>query len=191
MSDPRPAPSPAAPAVRVWDLPVRLLHIVLAASVAGAWLTGEETLRWHEAAGWAGLAAVAARLAWGARGSGHARFRSFVRGPRATAHYAAQVLRGTAPRYRGHNPLGGWMAVALLATVAATGITGWLYTTDTFWGMAWLDWLHRALAWAVLALVGLHVAGVVFTGWHQRENLVAAMLHGRKRGGDAADGDGR
>ncbi|WP_236698345.1 cytochrome b/b6 domain-containing protein [Xylophilus sp. Leaf220] len=190
MSDPRPTPSPA-PAVRVWDLPVRLLHIVLAAAVAGAWLTGEETLRWHEAAGWAGLAAVAARLAWGARGGRFARFGTFVRGPAATVRYAAQVLHGTAPRYLGHNPLGGWMAVALLAAVAATGITGWLYTTDAFWGMAWLDWLHRALAWAVLALVGLHVAGVVFTGWHQRENLVAAMVHGRKRGGGAVDEDGR
>ncbi|XAH23655.1 cytochrome b/b6 domain-containing protein [Xylophilus sp. GW821-FHT01B05] len=168
---------------RVWDRPVRLLHWSLAASVAAAWLIGEEQLPWHEAAGYTALAVVAARLLWGACGSRSARFTSFMRAPAATWRYALQVWRGTEPRYLGHNPLGGWMVLALLGCVAAASVTGWLYTTDMFWGMAWLELLHRGLAWGVLVLVALHIAGVLFTSLRHRENLVAAMLSGRKRSG--------
>lgn len=189
-----PPPPDAAP-IRVWDRPVRLLHWTLAAAVAVAWCTGEETLRWHEAAGFTAAGAVALRTAWGFGARGAARFASFVRSPAVTWAYARTVLGGTEARYRGHNPLGGWMVVALLATVAAACITGWLYTTDAFWGLAWLDLLHRGLAWAVLLLVPVHVAGVVLTGRRHRENLVAAMVTGRKRRGgeetaDAGDDPG-
>nr|WP_233168483.1 cytochrome b/b6 domain-containing protein [Xylophilus sp. ASV27] len=168
--------------VRVWDRPVRLLHWCLAASVAVAWLSTEGFFGWHEPAGYLALAVVAARILWGVLGGrGAARFGSFVRAPAATWRYALQVWRGTEPRYLGHNPLGGWMVLALLGCVAATSVTGWLYTTDMFWGMAWLDRLHRALAWTVLVLVALHLAGVLFTSLRHRENLVAAMFSGRKR----------
>jgi cytochrome b len=74
------------------------------------------------------------------------------------------------------------MIVALLATVAGVGITGWMYTLDAFWGLAWLEWTHRALAWSLVGLVALHVAGVVFSSLRHRENLIAAMLTGFKRG---------
>ena len=73
------------------------------------------------------------------------------------------------------------MVLALLACVAALGTTGWLYTaTDLFWGEAWLESLHAILAWLLLALVAMHVAGVVFTSLRQRENLVRAMVDGAK-----------
>ena len=88
----------------------------------------------------------------------------------------------------GHNPLGGWMVLALLADAIATGLTGWLYTTDRFWGVAWLETLHGALGEALLPLLLLHVAGVIFTSRRQGDNLVAAMLHGRKQVGSGRDG---
>ena len=176
---PQPPVPPAR--VKVWDLPVRLLHWGLAAAVAGAWWASGSNVRWHEPVGYAAAACVALRLAWGLVGSRHARFADFVRGPRATAAYAGLLLRGREPRHLGHNPLGGWMALALWAGVSATAFTGWLYTTDAYWGEPWLDLLHRVLAWAVVVLVALHLAGVAFTGWRHRENLVAAMFSGLKR----------
>ena len=73
------------------------------------------------------------------------------------------------------------MVVALLALVALVGFTGWLYTTDRFWGVPWVEELHESLSDALFAFVALHIAGVAFTSLRHRENLVAAMLHGRKR----------
>ncbi|HEY1230766.1 MAG TPA: cytochrome b/b6 domain-containing protein [Ramlibacter sp.] len=167
--------------VPVWDRVVRSLHWLLAATVAGAWLTSLVLLRWHEPIGYAALGIAAARVVWGFLGGPHARFASFVRGPAATAAYIRRVLWRREPRYLGHNPLGGWMVLALLACVAALGTTGWLYTaTDVFWGEAWLESLHAILAWLLLALVAMHVAGVVFTSLRQRENLVRAMVDGAK-----------
>jgi cytochrome b len=167
--------------VTVWDRPVRLLHWGLALACAAAWLTSAIFLRWHEPIGYATLAIVAVRIAWGFAGRGHARLASFVRGPRATWAYAQQVARGSAPRYVGHNPLGAWMALALWACVAALGVTGWLYTTDMFWGEGWLNLLHEVLAWLLVVLVALHLAGAILTGRKHGENLPRAMLTGRKR----------
>jgi cytochrome b len=73
------------------------------------------------------------------------------------------------------------MILALLLTVAATGVSGWLATTDAFWGVAWVEELHDVLADALLLLVALHVAGVLVTSRRHGENLVLAMLTGRKR----------
>jgi len=90
----------------------------------------------------------------------------------------------------GHNPLGGWMIVALLATALAAAISGWVYTTDAFWGVAWVERVHVFFAELLLVLAALHVAGVAFTSIRHRENLVAAMLHGKKRATDADDAAG-
>jgi cytochrome b len=72
------------------------------------------------------------------------------------------------------------MVLALITTTIAVGVTGWLYTTDAYWGEAWLETLHDACAKLLLALVALHVAGVIATSALHRENLVRAMIHGRK-----------
>ncbi|MDB5857999.1 MAG: cytochrome [Ramlibacter sp.] len=177
-----------APRVPVWDRPVRLLHWLLVGAVAAAWLTTLGLAGFHRAAGYGAAAIVVARIAWGFLGNRHARFSRFVLGPAATAAYAARVLAGREPRYLGHNPLGAWMVVALLACVAALGLTGWLYTsTDLFFGEPWLEDLHAILAWLLLGLIALHVAGVAFTSLRYRENLLRAMVDGAKpppRGGD-------
>jgi cytochrome b len=172
---------------KVWDPFVRIGHWALAGGVALAWLTREGWRETHEWIGYATLALVALRVAWGLAGSRYARFSQFVRSPAATLRYAGEVLRRSEPRHLGHNPLGGWMIVALLATVAATGFTGWLYTTDAFWGVEWLADLHGRLTDLLLALAALHVLGVVLASRRHRENLVAAMLHGRKRPPSGSD----
>ncbi len=135
---------------------------------------------WHQPAGYAALAIVLLRLLWGGIGSPYARFRQFVRGPRATWAYLLAVLQRREPRHIGHNPLGACMVLALLACVGALGMTGWLYTTDMFWGDASVELAHLALAWGLLALVIVHIAGVLFTSHRQDENLITAMVTGDK-----------
>jgi cytochrome b len=177
--------SPESPStgggIRVWDPLVRVLHWALVASVAAAWLTKEGWGRWHEWIGYMSLAVVAVRIAWGWSGSRYARFSQFVRGPRAVLRYAVCVLAGSEPRYIGHNPLGGWMIVALIVDIVLVGSSGWLYTTDAYWGVEWVEDLHEALATLLLVLIALHVAGVIAASVRHRENLAGAMVHGRKR----------
>ncbi len=166
--------------IEVWERPVRLLHGVLAAAVLLAWLTTLVGFGAHQPAGWVALVVVVLRVVWGATGGRYARFAQFVRPPRATFAYLRALLRRREARYIGHNPLGGWMVLLLMLAVASLALTGWLYTTDRFWGDERVEQLHRAFAWGLLGLVALHVAGVAYTSWRHRENLVRAMLSGSK-----------
>ena len=163
--------------MKVWDALVRVAHWTLVACVAAAWFTHQ---RLHEWIGYTALAVVALRFLWGWIGSRHARFTSFVLSPEKTLRYVGALIHGTEPRYLGHNPLGGWMIVALLSGVAIVGATGWLAVTDRYWGVGWVRDLHELCADGLLALVALHVAGVVQAGLRHRENLVRAMLTGTK-----------
>jgi cytochrome b len=174
----------------VWSRFVRIFHWSLVATVALAWITSEVGRDLHEPIGWAMVALLLARLVWGLAGRDRAaRFASFVRGPAAVLAYARDVLRHRAPRFLGHNPLGGWMVMALMLTLAAVAVTGWLMTTDAFFGSEIMEEVHEALAEGLLVFVVVHVAGVFYTGWHQHENLVRAMLTGRKRAPGPGDID--
>lgn len=164
----------------VWDLPVRCLHWLLVAGVATAWATSSQTGAAHEYIGYGVAAIVVLRTVLGFSGSRYARFTQFVRGPKRTLGYLADAVRSRAARYLGHNPLGGWMVLALLATVATVTLTGWIATTDEFWGYAWPVRLHVALAWTLVLLIACHVAGVILTSWQHSENLVGAMITGTK-----------
>ena len=176
-----PAGPASAASVTVWGPAVRLGHWALAGSIlACLWL--HEGGPWHERLGYAALALAALRTSAGlwARAP-HLRFAGFVRGWRATLAYAVALLQRREPRHLGHNPLGGWMIVALLACALLAGASGALYATDRFWGDPVLYALHRIAGWAFAVLVPLHVGGVLLTSWLQRENLLLAMLDGRKR----------
>jgi cytochrome b len=167
--------------VKVWDPLVRIFHWSLVLCFGGAYLLGEDGGALHQAPGYGVLGLVAFRLVWGFIGPRTARFASFVPTPGRLSAYAKQVLTHREPRYLGHNPAGGAMIVLLLAALAGTGLTGWMMTTDALWGAEWVEEVHEALAGGTLALVGLHLAGVVFSSIRHRENLVAAMFSGRKR----------
>jgi len=182
------AGGPAPSTVEAWDVFVRVAHWTLVATVAGAWLT-RHSGNWHEWLGYAAFAVVLARLVWGWTGTRYARFSQFVRSPAATLRYALQVLARTAPRHVGHNPLGAFMIVLLLVMVMLVAATGWLLTTDAYWGIKWMEDLHEGASNALFSLVALHIAGVAFSSIRHHENLVAAMVHGRKRGpaGDDVD----
>jgi cytochrome b len=165
--------------VRVWDPFVRLFHWSLVAGM-GWELVAEAGTEAHEIVGYGLLALVALRVAWGFVGSRHARFADFVTGPARVFGYLRAIAHGHPARYLGHNPAGGAMVLALLAMVAATGGTGWAMTTDALWGAEWIEELHETLADLTTALIAVHVAGVVLAALQHRENLVLAMITGRK-----------
>jgi cytochrome b len=142
---------------------------------------GEGGKSLHQGAGYVVLALVAMRLIWGCIGSRHARFRDLVLRPKRLLAYLKSRRSGRPRRYLGPDPAGGAMIVLLLDLLILTGGSGWLITTDAFWGIAWLEDLHKAVANLTVVLVFAHVAGVVFSSVAHRENLVLAMIIGRKR----------
>lgn len=200
--------------IKVWDPVVRVGHWSLVVLFAVAYLTGEievETL--HAWAGYAILGIVLFRILWGFVGTRHARFTDFVFGWRTTAAYARSLLTLRPRHYLGHNPLGGWMAVALLVTLLLVSWSGLeLYATEGKGPLAgnttalvgpaqangkkdrehededeslWEE-VHEMVANFCLLLVVLHVGGVLVSSLLHRENLVRAMITGRKR----VDGEG-
>jgi cytochrome b len=173
--------------VRIWDPFVRIFHWSLVASFAVAWLTAEDWRALHLWAGYAAGSLVALRLVWGVVGTRYARFRQFVRSPLTVAGYARDVATGREARYLGHNPAGGLMVMLLICTMATTSITGWMMTTEAYWGIEWVEDIHETIAGVMLALVGIHVLGVAVASLRHRENLVAAMITGRKRSPGATD----
>lgn len=173
--------------VRVWDPLVRIFHWSLVFSFALAWLTAEEWDRAHEIAGYVAAGLVGFRLVWGLVGSRYARFAGFVRSPATVRRYLRDVRRGREARYLGHNPAGGAMIVALLLCMTGAGLSGWMLTLDGFRGSDLVEGVHALLANLMLVLVALHVGGVILASTRHGENLVRAMLNGRKRA--PADGD--
>lgn len=173
--------------VKVWDPLVRVFHWSLVASFAIAWLTAEDWQSLHHFAGYAAGALIMVRLIWGLLGSRYARFTQFVKSPSAVLRYLRDVITGRETRYLGHNPAGGFMILALLACMASLCLTGWLSTTNAFWGAEWLEETHEAFANIMLGLVGLHVGGVILASLRHRESLVSAMISGRKRAPSMSD----
>jgi cytochrome b len=167
--------------VRVWDPLVRIFHWSLVIAFATAWISAGESGHIHRLAGYAVLGLVGFRLAWGLIGTRHARFADFVRGPGAVLRYLGELRRGRPARHRGHNPAGGAMVVALLTLLMIAAGSGYMLTTDAFWGVEWVAGLHAAAANLALILIPLHVAGVVLSSLIERDNLVLAMITGRKR----------
>jgi len=167
--------------VRVWDPVVRVIHWSLVLLFATAWLTGDEVEWLHIYAGYGIAGLVAIRIVWGFVGTRHARFSDFVYRPSEVASYLADSIRFRAERYLGHNPAGGAMVITLLGVLAATAGTGILMTSSAFHDAHWVEEVHEALANLALILVGLHIAGVVLASLEHGENLVKAMITGRKR----------
>lgn len=172
--------APASETVRVWDASVRLFHWTLVTSVV-ADLAFEAGSGLHVAAGYVVLALLTFRMIWGLAGSRHARFSDFVHPPSAVAGYVTDLIAGRARRFLGHNPAGGAMIVVLLAVLAAAAISGALLDTDALWGNETLEHAHEAVAGLLYGLVPIHFAGVLVSSLLHRENLVAAMVTGRKR----------
>jgi cytochrome b len=179
-------------AVPVWDLPTRLFHWLLALSV-GTNLIVEPRGDWqfpvHVTAGCTALALVLFRIVWGLIGSRHSLFRDFVRSPGIVLREARDLLKLRQKPHAGHNPLGGWMVVTLLAMVLATATAGLFSATrrgqgGPFAGLLGgegLSGIHETLGNLMIFLVILHLCGVALHYLVARDNIIGAMITGRKR----------
>lgn len=178
----------------VWDIFTRLFHWGLAGAIGFAWWSGEEGgnwMTWHMRAGYAVVALVFFRVIWGFIGSHYSRFGDFLKSPGFTLRYFRQVVKGHAPSYTGHNPLGGWMVLAMILLCAVQGISGLFATDDIFTEGPLTAWvssdtaalltdIHKVNFNILLIAVGLHLCGVVYHQRFKREPLVQGMIHGRK-----------
>ena len=181
--------SPAADTLstRVWDPVVRLFHWSLVLGFGIAWFSANSWEALHSWAGYAAGGLVLMRIAWGVVGTKYARFSQFVRSPRTVLGYLKAIATGSEARYLGHNPAGGAMIIALMLAMGSTAFTGWMLTTDAYWGVVWAQELHNLVAHGLLLLIGLHLAGVLLASFRHRENLIAAMILGQKRAAEADD----
>jgi cytochrome b len=178
----------------VWDLPVRVMHWGIVLTGIGSYVTQEildDAFRYHVWFGYTMLVLVLTRIVWGFVGSAHARFSSFVRGPRAVWRYARSLVGAPHEIHAGHNPLGGWMVVVLLAMLLTQALLG-LFANDEILEMGplfgyvsvelsdELTDIHEDLFdWLAIA-AGAHVAAVFSYLLIRRENLITPMFTGRK-----------
>lgn len=180
--------------VYVWDIAVRLFHWTLLALMIALVITGkylDGAIELHATLGLITLALVLFRLMWGVVGSSYARFSQFVRGPGVVISYVRSLLARQFEFVAGHNPLGGWMVMLLLATILLQSLLGlfanddiifdgplaYLVTKDT---SDLLTGLHVDLFYVLLVLVALHVAAVIWYKLFKGENLLPAMFTGYK-----------
>ena len=167
--------------VRVWDAWVRSIHWLLVIAILVAYCTPDGLLAWHKASGYLMLVLVMLRVAWGFVGTRHARFADFVLRPGNLARYVRLLLTGREPRYVGHNPAGAAMILLLLTLLLAIGVTGWLITLPAWRDDRPLQEAHGLLSDVVMLAAAFHVAGVMYASVRHRENLIWAMITGRKR----------
>jgi len=175
--------------ILVWDLPVRVMHWLLAVLVLGAFalasLASDESVVFalHAIAGLIALFVVALRSVWGLVGTRWARFRAWPLRPSALVRYLRGVFSDRASEAGvGHNPATSWFALAVFVGIAGLGVTGFLAAR----GNEAAEEVHELLAWSVIGLVALHVAGVLLHVARRRENLVATMITGRRAGAEVA-----
>jgi len=164
----------------VWDAPVRVFHWMMVLSFAGAYITAESE-RWrllHVTLGYTMAGLVGFRILWGLVGTRPARFSSFVRGPAAVKRYLLAILRGQPEHHVGHNPAGALAIVGMLVLTLAIAASGWSIYNEI--GGDWLEEVHEFAANLMLALIGVHIAGVLLASWMHHENLSGAMIDGRK-----------
>jgi cytochrome b len=191
-----PDAEPATEVVRLWDPLTRAFHWLLAALVLGSLVTGEFTSGikdTHFQLGYVIAGLLAFRVVWGFKGPEPARFSDFVRGPGTVARYAATMPNRRPSYWRGHNPVGGWAVVVILALLAAQILTGMMSDPEDFLnrgplaGFVGIDMARTANAWhvwlsgVVMLVVLLHVAAIAFYSYWKGENLVGPMLWGAKR----------
>jgi cytochrome b len=170
--------------VEVWDLPLRIFHWALAASVLIAWFSANILDTVHEIAGYTVLVLIAFRIVWGFTGTRYSRFQNSVQSLRTVLLHLWQFAHGQSGRYLGLNPAGAAMSYALLVLLAVSTVSGWMQITERFFGVDWVEKLHTYSSNLVLLLAVLHVLGVLLTCALQKENLVRAMITGKKRARD-------
>lgn len=180
--------------VNVWDISIRLFHWSLVAGMAFLWFSGEDggnIMTWHMYIGYSMLGLIVYRLIWGFIGTPYARFSDFLTTPLATIAYLKRFMKGAKTDHIGHNPLGGWMAILLMALTLIQATTGLFSSDDIFNEGPFYAWvssqtgefltsIHHLNFNFILAAVALHITAVAYHGIIKKEPLVKSMLTGKK-----------
>ena len=178
----------------VWDLPLRIFHWVLVLLVISQIVTvsiGGNAMEYHALGGYTILTLVLFRIMWGFAGGTHARFVDFLRGPTTVARYAHMLVKGTGAAHRGHNPLGGWSVVLILASLLLQAMTGLFANDDVMMkgplakhvsedASAMFTAIHDVNAGILLTLISLHILAVLFYLFRRKQDLIGPMFTGRK-----------
>lgn len=208
--------------IRVWDLLVRIFHWSLVLSFFISYLTAEEESELHIYAGYTVLGLIIFRLLWGVIGTKHSRFKDFLYSPKEVTLYLKELITKKPKYYVGHNPVGGWMIIALLVSLFVVTISGLkVYAIEEGLGPlarvttelpiisnAYADrdeddkkeeykqysdqerneqeeefWeeIHEASTNFTLFLIFLHIIGVIVASKLHNENLIKAMITGKKK----------
>ena len=178
--------------VKAWDPLVRVFHWSLVFFFLLAFVTGDDWPNLHVLTGYAVTFLIGFRLLWGLVGTRNARFMSFVKSPKVMLAYLKGMLSLKAPHYLGHNPLGAAMVIALLLGIALASLTGMVIiasegngplagTIFSTLGGDWMEDVHEFFANFTMLMVLIHVSGVAISSFLEGENLVKAMVTGRKR----------
>ncbi|AAN57448.1 cytochrome b/b6 domain-containing protein [Shewanella oneidensis MR-1] len=180
--------------INVWDPLIRIFHWSLVGFFTLAYLTeGEdEWMNIHSYAGYSILTLLVFRLLWGVIGTHHARFNHFITRPSIAWTYLKQLFSGNAKDYIGHNPAGALMIIALITSIAVAGFSGMaLYATDSqgplatsffaTWPEGALKEVHEFFANFSLFLIATHIGGVIVSSLLHKENLIRAMVTGKKQ----------
>jgi len=179
---------------RVWDVPVRVFHWALALLIVSQITTvslGGNAMEYHLLGGYSILALVLFRIVWGVVGTRHARFANFFRGPLAVLRYARSLTGSDHEKHAGHNPLGGWSVIAMLASVLVQAVSG-LFADDDIMTTGPLrkyvsddvastcGAIHEANALVLLTLICIHMGAILFYLVKKKENLIVPMFSGFK-----------
>ena len=178
----------------LWDLPTRLFHWLLVLSLFAQYATAkwlDDAVQWHFYIGYFTLFLVLFRVMWGFVGTRYARFSHFVKGPKAVYIYLTQLFNKPALPTIGHNPLGGWFVLIMLALVAVQAVSGLYMTDDIFLDGPYrafasdelvevMTWLHHITFDLLLYVIGLHIGAILFYGVYKKHRLIPAMLHGKQ-----------
>jgi cytochrome b len=183
------------PPLKVWDPLIRIFHWSLAGFFLLAYFLEGDWMSLHSHAGYTVALLILFRLLWGIIGSRHARFADFVASSTAVFSYLVQLARRNATRHVGHDPAGAAMILVLLTGASTTAFTGMsLFAMEgsgplagTFvssWPGGLVTEVHELAANFTLAMVAVHVLGVLLTSLSHRENLIRSMLTGKKARSD-------
>jgi len=178
--------------VPVWDLFIRIFHWSLVTLFSIAYILEDDWITLHSYAGYAISILIVLRLIWGVIGSRYARFSQFVTGPEKIKAYLRSLLSYRPQHFTGHNPAGGAMVILLLisltllcvsgiVTLAGEGEGPFANYAIAVWMSDWMEDLHELLANLCLGLIFVHVAGVLVSSLLHKENLIRAMITGKKQ----------
>ena len=166
--------------VRVWDPFVRIFHWSLALLFAANAVVVDDDTKLHQWIGYAIAALIVLRVVWGFAGTQYARFSSFPPSLTGSLEQLTDIAAGRRKPHTGHTPIGGLMIYNLLFTLLVICVSGYLMTTDMFWGVEWPEELHEiSVTWAEISVL-LHIAAVIFESVRTRVNLPRAMITGSK-----------